>query len=313
MDCGRAPLARPGMTDKGEKLARCVRKTRLFGVAQAGGRRDFIRQSRHHRTAVDGRAFGRHRAALRARPAGGDRHRHGRRLCPGLGQARGGQPARHARPRQRHGHAVRRAEGRLADPGHCRPARPGFQLNRADPVGRPAAHRAAVGEMVRRSASPRRSAAAGASRGENRAGAAERAGVSRFAGRHSQSRWRARSVGADPRRGGAARRSGGSRGSRGAVGAGQAPAHRRRRRGGQKPGACRTRRTRRAHWRAGLCRTGSLHRIVPGVASAVSRRHDADAGADPENPRTIRPLVLGRRRSVHACRYRRISSRCRAT
>ena len=40
--------------------------------------------------------------------------------------------------------------------------------------------------------------------------------------------------------------------------------------------------------------------VVPGVASAVSRRHDADAGTDPQNPRTIRRAVLGRRRSLHA-------------
>ena len=86
---------------------------------------------------------------LHARPAGGGRHGDGGRLCAGLGQARGGQPPRRARPRQRHGHALRRAEGGLADPGDRRPARAELQRHRADPVGRPADHRAAAGEMVR--------------------------------------------------------------------------------------------------------------------------------------------------------------------
>ena len=51
-------------------------------------------------------------------------------------------------PRQRHGHAVRRAEGGLADPRHRRPARAELHRHRADPVGRSADHRAADGEMV---------------------------------------------------------------------------------------------------------------------------------------------------------------------
>ncbi|MFY9840173.1 MAG: thiamine pyrophosphate-binding protein [Xanthobacteraceae bacterium] len=43
--------------------------------------------------------------------------------------------SRHAGPRQCHGHALRRAEGRQPDPGHRWTARPGLQRNRADPVG----------------------------------------------------------------------------------------------------------------------------------------------------------------------------------
>ena len=86
---------------------------------------------------------------LHARPAGSGRHGDGGRLCAGVGQARGGQSPRRARPRQRHGHALRRAEGGLADSRDRRPARAELQRHRADPVGRPADHRAAVGQMVR--------------------------------------------------------------------------------------------------------------------------------------------------------------------
>ena len=95
----------------GLKFARHVRKARLPGPAQAGRRRGHVRQSRHHRVAADGRVRDRERAALRARPAGGRRHGDGGRLCAGLGQARRREPPRRARPRQRHGHAVRRPEG----------------------------------------------------------------------------------------------------------------------------------------------------------------------------------------------------------
>ena len=61
-------------------------------------------------------------------------------MADGYAQASGKlavcQPPRHARPRQRHGHALRRAEGGLADPGHRRPARADLQRHRADPDGR---------------------------------------------------------------------------------------------------------------------------------------------------------------------------------
>jgi benzoylformate decarboxylase len=43
-----------------------------------------------------------------------------------------GQPARHARPRQRDGHAVRRAEGRLSDPGHA--GQHDQDFNRTEPI-----------------------------------------------------------------------------------------------------------------------------------------------------------------------------------
>ena len=59
----------------GDCLGRHVWKARLPRAAQAGRRRHHFRQSRHHRIAADGRARGRERAALRARPAGGGRHR----------------------------------------------------------------------------------------------------------------------------------------------------------------------------------------------------------------------------------------------
>ena len=110
-----------------EPMPRHFRKARVPRAAQTGGRRGPVRQSRHHRVAADGCVRGRQRDPLRARPAGSRRDGDGGRLRAGVRQARGGQPARHARARQRHGHALRRAEGRLADPGHRRPARPGLQ------------------------------------------------------------------------------------------------------------------------------------------------------------------------------------------
>ncbi len=131
-------------------------------------------------------------------------------MADGYAQASGKlavcQPPRGARSRQRHGHAVRRAEGRLADPGHRRAARAELHRDRADPVGRPADHRAAAGEMVVGGAPARRPAAPRASRRQDRARAADRPGVPLAAGRHPARRRRHRPDGADARRAAHARR-----------------------------------------------------------------------------------------------------------
>ena len=75
---------------------------------------------------------------------------------------------------------------------HRRPARAELHRHRADPVGRPADHRAAAGQMVVGGASPRRPAAAGAPRRQDRAGAADRAGIPVAARRHPARRRRHR-------------------------------------------------------------------------------------------------------------------------
>ena len=54
----------------------------------------------------------------------------------------------HVTPGQRHGHALRRAEGGLADPRHRRPARAELQRDRAHPLGGSADHCAPAGQMV---------------------------------------------------------------------------------------------------------------------------------------------------------------------
>ena len=154
--------------------------------------------------------------------------------------------------------------------------------------------------MVGGGASPCRPAAAGASRRQDRAGAADRAGVLVAARRHSQIRRRSRSAGADARRAAAARRSGGGRRRGGAAGAGEAPAHHRRRCGVAKPRACRTGGVGGAARRAGLRRVRAQHGVIPGIASAVPRRHVADAEGGPRDSRPARRAVLGRRRPVRA-------------
>ena len=62
-------------------------------------------------------------------------------------------------PRQRHGHALRRAEGGLADPGHRRPAGHRISRHRAGPLRRPADAGAAVRQMGRAGRPARRPAA----------------------------------------------------------------------------------------------------------------------------------------------------------
>ena len=91
-------------------------------------------------------------------------------------------------------------KARRADSRHRRPARPGLQRHRADPVGRPADDRAPAGEMVGRGAPPRRSAAHGPPRREDRARATDRAGVPVAAGRRAERRGGDRSRRPDPRR-----------------------------------------------------------------------------------------------------------------
>ena len=53
-----------------------------------------------------------HELALHPGVAGSAGDGHGGRLCPGIRPVRRGQPACRTRPRERDGHAVRRAEGR---------------------------------------------------------------------------------------------------------------------------------------------------------------------------------------------------------
>ena len=166
----------------------------------------------------------RERAALPARPAGGRRDGDGGRLRAGLGQAHGRQPARGAGSRQRHGHAVRRAEGWLSDSRHRRAARAELHRDRAHPVGRPADHRAADGEMVVGGAPAGRPAADGASRRQDRARAADRAGVPLAAGRHPARRRRHRPDASYARGAAHAWRQGGGRGGGGHTGASPAPA-----------------------------------------------------------------------------------------
>src|SRR5439155_658137 len=85
-----------------------------------------------------GRARARARHPLRARAAGGGRHRDGGRLRAGQWRPRGRERARLPRARQRDGHALRREQIRSADAAHRGPARPGIQRDRADPlVGAP--------------------------------------------------------------------------------------------------------------------------------------------------------------------------------
>ena len=142
----------------------------------------------------------------------------------------------------------------VADPGHRRPARPGLQPDRADPLCRAAADRAAAGEVVERGASAAGPAAAGAPRRQDRARAADRAGVPVAAGRHPEERSRSRPDGADAHRAAHARRPRRDRGRRADSRRGETPGHHGGRRGGAEPRARRAGRAGRADRRAGLCR-----------------------------------------------------------
>ena len=102
-------------------MTRRARDVLLDILARRGGHA-YFRQSRVDRDAADGRAGRRARHRLRARPAGGDRGRHGGRLGAGVGPRRLRQPARDGGPGQRDGRA-RRLEGeRDAARRHRRPA-----------------------------------------------------------------------------------------------------------------------------------------------------------------------------------------------
>ena len=59
------------------------------------------------------------------------------------------------------------------------------------------------------------------------------------------------------------------------------------------------RRARRDDRRAGLCRIHPEHRLVSGVASALSRHDDPHPGRRARGARQARSVVLGRRRPVH--------------
>ena len=204
-------------------------------------------------------------------------------------------------PRQRDGHAVRRADGRLADPGDRRSA--GHRISASRSPCCPPTWRRSPSRLVKFSAqvaAPRGSAEAGASRRQDRAGAADRAGVPVAARRHPQERRRHRSAGADA--GGAARAWRHRRGQcrRRPVVKARAAGHHGRRRGrriaARQPGAGGARRGDR---RAGLHRVRAEHRVVPLLASAVSRLDDALAAGRARGAGPARSTVLGRRRHVH--------------
>ena len=100
------------------------------------------------------------RLPLRARPAGGGRGRHGRRLRPGLRPHHGRQPAHRARRRQRDGGDLQRPGQPLAAAGHRRPAGAGAD----HPAGQPDQprrdpHAAPAGQVVLRAAARRGRAA----------------------------------------------------------------------------------------------------------------------------------------------------------
>ena len=222
---------------RGENLARNVRKTRLPRLAQAGGRQSHVRQSGHHRIAADGCLRGRERHPLHPRPPGGCLDVDGRRLCPGLRQSGSAQSPRRARARQCHGHALRRHEGECAGAGHRRPAGQRIPRHRAGIDRRPADLGAAVRQMGRRSASRRGPAALCASRGKDRAGAADRPGVPVAARRHPQERRRHRHARTDAHRAAHAWRCRRGRRRRRDAGQGRAAGHHRRRHRGAEPGA----------------------------------------------------------------------------
>ena len=237
----------------------------------------------------------------------------GRRLRAGLRQARGGQPPRRARARQRHGHALRRAEGGLAR-SSSPPASTTSDFNVTEPIlwaDLPTLARPLVkwSAEVHRLAGP---AAAGASRGQDRAGAADRPGVPVAARRHPQGRGRDRSAGADPRRAAACAAIAAAveaaadllaQAKRPLIIAGDAVAQSRAH--AELVELAETAR------RAGLCRvranTASFPSSHPLFRGAMTRL----AAGDPRDPRPARRAVLGRRRPVHAVAAVRRSIRCR--
>ena len=292
---------------RGENLARDEWKTRLPRFAQAGGRDGDVRQSRHHGTAADGRLRGRARHQIHPRTAGSRPDGDGRRLCASLRRARGAQPSCRARARQCHGHALRRHEGEFAGAGHRRPAGYGVSCHRAGPHRGPADIGAAVRQMGGGSASRRRLAALCASRGKNRAGAADRPGVFVSARRHFEERRRHRFAGADAGGAARARRCRSHCGGRRTARQGRAAGHHRRRCGGAEPRPQGARCARRSRRCAGLCRVHPEQRLVSGVASALSRHDDPLAGRRARRARQARSGIFRRRRFVHlvaaiACR-----------
>ena len=139
-----------------------------------------------------------------------------------------------------------------------------YLADRADPLRRPAGAGAPVRQMGGAGRPPRRPAAPRASRGQDRARAADRTGVPVASRRHPQGRSRPRPHDADADRAAAARRCGGG-GSGGAIaGAGAAAADHRRRRGGAEPRACRAGRA---------CRSSSARRSIPSSCRTRRRFH----------------------------------------
>ena len=139
------------------------------------------------RDAAHGRARRRAGHPLRARPSGGDRGRHGRRLGARHGPHRLRQPACDGRPRQRHGRAGRLEGERDAARRHRRPAGHTASDDRAVALGRSRRPRRA-GDQMGEGAAPRRRCRPGAAaRLRPRAHAAVRPGVSVAADGHPRS------------------------------------------------------------------------------------------------------------------------------
>ena len=164
------------------------RPRRLPARAERRRRREDVRQSRHDRAADHACALLRAGDGLRARPAGGGRDRHGRRLCPRLGQAGVVQRPCRARPRQRD-----RLDLHLADVGHGDdrdrgPAGTGPRPHRAAALRAAGADRPAGREMGGRGQPHRGPAAHPAPRRQGRDHRADRAGVHLAARRHPEQR-----------------------------------------------------------------------------------------------------------------------------
>ena len=156
--------------------------------AERRRRHQDVRQSRHDRAADHACALLGAGDGLCAGPPGSRRDRHGRRLCPRLGQAGVVQRPCGARPRQRH-----RLDLHLADVGHAddrdgRPAGAGPRPHRAPALCAAGADRHAGREMGDRGQSHRGPAAHPAPRRQDRDHGADRPGVHLAARRHPEQR-----------------------------------------------------------------------------------------------------------------------------
>ena len=176
------------------------RPRRVPARAERRGRREDVRQSRHDRAADHACALLGAGDGLRARPAGGGGDRHGRRLCPRLGQARVVQRPCRARPRQRDRLDLHLADVGHGDDRHRRPAGAGPRPHRAAALRAAGADRPAGREMGGRGQPHRGFAAHPAPRRQGRDHRADRAGVHLAARRHPEQRGGDRSRRDDARR-----------------------------------------------------------------------------------------------------------------